>query len=112
MKILSIRQPWLSLILSGDKDIENRTWSTNYRGMIALHASQKLDTHSEHYNPRENYALSAVVGVVELVDIVTASRSLWAEPDHYHWVLKNPIRLPQPIHMHGKLRLFDVKLTF
>jgi len=28
MKILSVRQPWASLIVSGVKDVENRTWPT------------------------------------------------------------------------------------
>jgi hypothetical protein len=40
MKILSVRQPWAALIVSGHKDIENRTWSTRYRGPVLIHASQ------------------------------------------------------------------------
>jgi hypothetical protein len=38
-RCLSIRQPWASLIVSGVKPIENRTWPTDYRGVIAIHAS-------------------------------------------------------------------------
>ncbi len=53
MKALSIRQPWAWLIvrpdLAGDererayathsiKPVENRTWSTTYRGALAIHA--------------------------------------------------------------------------
>jgi hypothetical protein len=34
MKIISIRQPWASLIVSGLKDVENRTWRTRYRGRV------------------------------------------------------------------------------
>ncbi|RZJ91586.1 MAG: ASCH domain-containing protein, partial [Chryseobacterium sp.] len=41
MKSLSIKQPWASLIASGIKDIENRTWATKYRGRIYIHASGK-----------------------------------------------------------------------
>jgi hypothetical protein len=43
MKIISIRQPWASLIVSGIKDIENRTWPTRYRGPVLIHASQRAD---------------------------------------------------------------------
>ena len=39
MKALSIKQPWASLIAHGIKDIENRTWKTNFRGRIYIHAS-------------------------------------------------------------------------
>ena len=43
MKALSIRQPWASLIVAGIKDIENRSWVTNYRGKLLIHAAQKFD---------------------------------------------------------------------
>ena len=36
---LSVRQPWASLIVSGFKSVENRSWKTDYRGTIAIHAS-------------------------------------------------------------------------
>jgi hypothetical protein len=41
MKTLSIRQPYASLICKGIKTIENRTWKTNYRGKLLIHASGK-----------------------------------------------------------------------
>ena len=34
MKALTIKQPWASLIVHGIKDIENRTWRTDYRGPL------------------------------------------------------------------------------
>jgi hypothetical protein len=43
MKIISIRQPWASLIVSGLKDVENGTWPTRYRGPVLIHASQRAD---------------------------------------------------------------------
>lgn len=39
MKVLSIRQPWATLICLGVKPIENRTWQTKHRGALAIHAS-------------------------------------------------------------------------
>ena len=41
MKTLSIRQPFASLICRGIKTIENRSWDTNYRGKLIIHASGK-----------------------------------------------------------------------
>lgn len=38
MKALTIQQPWASMIASGEKWVENRTWRTNYRGPMAIHA--------------------------------------------------------------------------
>lgn len=39
MKVLSIQQPWASLIVQGHKRIETRSWNTKYRGDILIHAS-------------------------------------------------------------------------
>lgn len=40
MKVLTIKEPWASLILEGKKTIETRTWKTNHRGTVLLHASK------------------------------------------------------------------------
>lgn len=42
-KALSIKQPWAWLIAAGYKDVENRSWPTNYRGRFYIHASKKYD---------------------------------------------------------------------
>lgn len=39
MKALSLLQPWASLVAIGAKRIETRSWSTRYRGPLAIHAS-------------------------------------------------------------------------
>ena len=39
---LSIRQPWASLILHGGKDIENRSWWTDVRGRVLIHAAKGM----------------------------------------------------------------------
>lgn len=40
MKVLTIKEPYASMILKGKKTIETRTWKTKYRGLVLLHASQ------------------------------------------------------------------------
>jgi hypothetical protein len=39
MKTLSIKQPHATLICAGVKRVENRTWTTDYRGRLLIHAS-------------------------------------------------------------------------
>ena len=70
MKALSIKSPWIELIVSGQKFVETRTWKTNYRGKILLVSSKTIDTIAERhfrggYDPTPyGYALA----IAELVD--------------------------------------------
>ena len=41
MKALTIWQPWASLIAGGAKQYETRSWATQYRGPIAIHAAAR-----------------------------------------------------------------------
>ncbi len=41
MKALSLQEPWATLIRAGVKRIETRSWKTNYRGPLLIHASQR-----------------------------------------------------------------------
>ena len=40
MKAITIWQPWASLLVSGRKRYETRSWATSYRGPIAIHAAR------------------------------------------------------------------------
>jgi hypothetical protein len=54
-----------------------------------------------HYRRNDSsifFHANAIIGTVELVDIVTDSESPWAEPEKYHWIL-------------GNARLFDTPMT-
>jgi hypothetical protein len=42
VKILTLTQPWATLVALGAKQIETRSWSTPYRGSIAIHAAAGL----------------------------------------------------------------------
>lgn len=101
MKIISIRQPWASLIVSGHKDIENRTWTTRYRGPVLIHASQRPDDVSSEdierrfgVSPASEEPLGGVVGVADLVDCLTTHASRWYAQGHYAFVLANARQLP------------------
>lgn len=76
MKILTVCQPYASLIVSGQKLIENRTWRTNYRGPLAIHAGASKK-YLCTWHCRDDATLpdpmpfSAILGVVDLIDCVT-----------------------------------------
>jgi hypothetical protein len=101
MKIISIRQPWASLIVQGFKDVENRTWLTRYRGPVLVHASlradavtaEEIERRFEVHLPAERQ-LGGIVGVVELVDCVRPHTSKWYAPGCYGFVLANARPLP------------------
>ena len=43
IRALTVRQPWASAIAFGDKRVENRSWPTAYRGLLAIHAGASVD---------------------------------------------------------------------
>jgi len=90
MRTLSIRQPWAWLIVHGHKDVENRDWTTGYRGPLLIHASktlvkrdyvqvaqQVLDDFGLVVPALEVVERGGIVGVAELVDCVVDSASRW-----------------------------------
>jgi len=40
MKALTLYQPWATLVAIGAKKIETRSWKTDYRGPLAIHAGK------------------------------------------------------------------------
>lgn len=44
VKCLSLWQPWATLMALGAKTVETRSWSTTYRGLLAIHAAKMWST--------------------------------------------------------------------
>jgi hypothetical protein len=42
MKVITLTQPWATLVAIGAKKIETRSWETLYRGPLAIHAAKGL----------------------------------------------------------------------
>lgn len=42
MKVITLTQPWATLVAIGAKQIETRSWATGYRGPLAIHAAKGL----------------------------------------------------------------------
>jgi hypothetical protein len=114
---LSIKQPWAWLIVNGHKDIENRYWSTEYRGRILIHTGQSEDKAGYKWVIKNFPELMLIpdlalmprggfVGSVEVSDCVTESKSPWFVGP-FGFVLKNVKKLPFKKYP-GKLGLFKV----
>lgn len=124
MKTISIKQPWASLIAHGIKDIENRTWRTNYRGRVLIHAAgchgRKFSVDLTDAQAKVSFGVIAketmfgnmpfgsIIGSAEIVDCVQAHSSIWAEKNVWNWVLANPILYEEAIeNVKGKLSFWD-----
>ena len=73
MKVLTIKQPWATLIKQGDKRFEFRSWQTKYRGDLLIHAGKGIDKEAMKrlvkYLPDE-IPLGKILGKVTLVDCI------------------------------------------
>lgn len=134
-RALSIQQPWAWLIVNGHKNIENRDWSTKFRGPVAIHAGKKVDADaawemSQGVHPVSGERLpldhpafqeadkpwsgcfGGIVGVAEIVDCVSRADSDW-KPEYSEWfvgkygfVIANA-RPVEFIPVRGALSFFD-----
>lgn len=135
MKVLSIRQPWASLIIKGFKDVENRSWRTSIRGEIAIHASaSKTEDDWEDatitvaairaiaFSEAEKWLIEtigefdklprgAILGTVEIIDCKRERTSLWHFDENWGFYLQNPKELKKPIPSKGKLGFWDFDLS-
>jgi len=107
MKVLTIKEPWASMILEGKKTIETRTWKTDYRGQILLHASK---------NPKSKISgcIFASAEIVDCKEMIQAHEKLACcevYPKANSWFLKN-IKQTELKEVKGKLGLwnFDCEL--
>ncbi len=115
MKALSIRPAWAHAIAHLGKRIENRTWSTRYRGPILIHASSSVDAGDHRLLEaiigrsvdRESFERGAIVAVAEIADCVDAAEapSRWT-CGPIAWRLRNVRALRRPVAASGRLGLW------
>lgn len=127
MKVITVKQPWASLIAEGYKEYEFRTWRTKYRGDLLIHAGKSIDTKAlerfKHLNLE--YPLGQIIAKVTLIDCVKVDDELreslkkkdqnvykgvisktskdW---DGYGFKLENISKI-EPIKINGKLSLWE-----
>lgn len=127
MKVLTIKQPWATLIMQGDKRFEFRTWQTKYRGGLLIHAGKGIDKEAmnrlEKYLP-EKLQYGKILGKVKLVDCIKMSpefkelllkensdiytKSSFKE--NYGWQVSDVEVFKDPIEAKGHLSLWEYDL--
>ena len=124
MKVLTIKQPWATLIMQGNKRFEFRSWQTKYRGDLLIHAGKGIDKETmkrlSKYLPKE-LPVGKILGKVTLIDCIKCDddfkgKCLKENKDVYAistfiekfaWQLENAEVFDEPIEAKGKLSLWE-----
>lgn len=134
MKVISIQQPWATLIMIGAKRIETRSWATKYRGPILIHASATMPKFNrslcdvypftKYLTGLGSIPTGVILGKVELKEVYTVEyltkECLWNDfiysqherqfgdytAGRYGWVLSNIEMFNLPIPAKGQLGLW------
>ncbi|MGV9342884.1 hypothetical protein [Streptomyces sp. NPDC003688] len=119
IKCLTIRPPWSDLIAIEDdqvaKRIENRVWTTPWRGTLLIHAGSEVDTRAlalaaVQETLAHDYELvrGSVVAIADLAGIHADDGpcTTWSHEDCFHWELTRVQRLTTPVAARGAQRLW------
>ena len=122
MKVLTIKQPYASLIANGYKKYEFRSWKTKYRGELYIHAGKgldkkRMDTVSD-YNLE--YPSGYIIAKVNLTDCILVDEKMSDElrklnpkvythdyTGYYAWKLDDVEILENSIEVAGKLSIWN-----
>lgn len=125
MKVITIKQPYATLIAEGIKKYEFRTWKTKYRGEILIHAGKGIDKKAmekyKHLNLK--YPSGAIIARVEITDCIYVDDEFRIKlskenPVVYEHIINDKnwdgyafqleeVKKIEPIYMNGKLSLWD-----
>lgn len=123
MKALTLKQPWASLVVNKYKEYEFRSWKTNYRGKILIHAGLTMEKDYaklfDDYNL--DYIHGAIIGEATIVDCILVDENfndllnnmnklVYGQSNHsgkYAWKLINIKKYDKPILIKGKLGLWE-----
>lgn len=128
MKVLSIKEPFASLIKNEIKHIETRSWKTNYRGKLYIHASlaNDLKKYQDRLELMElikdlDLSYGKIICKCNLVDCVYMTEEFIEKikenqqeyvcgmysVGRYAWILDNIEVLDEPIEVKGKLGIWN-----
>ncbi len=117
MKVLSLKQPFAELVVSGSKKIELRKWNTKFRGEFYVHASKIPDSKSMKKFGYLELPTGCIVGKATLIDVKHYSNDAERKKDaslhladgdwgDYGFILKDAKRI-KPIPAKGKLNFWE-----
>lgn len=127
MKVLTIKQPWATLIMEGYKRFEFRSWQTKYRGDLLIHAGEGVDREAvsrlKKYMPEE-LPKGKILGRVKLIDCIKCdenfknkclqeNKDVYAKSrfkENYAWQLEIEEVYKEPIEAKGQLGLWNYEI--
>lgn len=128
MKVLSLLEPWASLISQKVKQIETRSWKTSYRGTLYIHASKREVKLNDEKNlalaqllSTKDFKYGAIIAKCKLVDCVFMDEAfleyikknnieyMCGEYSYgrYAWILEDIEQLKEPIYTNGHLSIWE-----
>ncbi len=138
VKVLSLLQPWATLVVIGAKRIETRSWDTKHRGDLLIHASKKFTKEqaklcstwpfNEYIENLEQIECGYILGAVNLYQTRTSVAQLSDmklsesegsqeeyrfgdySPGRFCWLFHNAIEFNEIIPAKGKLGLWDFEI--
>lgn len=72
MKVITLKQPWASLVAYGYKKYEFRSWKLNYRGDIIIHAGLGIDKEAMNMvkDLKLDYPSKKLLAIVHIDDCI------------------------------------------
>lgn len=121
MKVLSLKQPFAELVVSGKKIIELRKWNTKFRGEFLIHASKIPDKNAMEKFGFNELPCGFIVGKAKLVDVKKYNDKEEHKKDKnkhladsdwggYGFVLENIKRI-KPVEAKGRLGFWDFEFS-
>jgi hypothetical protein len=135
MRVLSLTQPWASLVCLGAKRYETRSWQSWYTGPLLIHASKayprwakELEKYDPYYSAlRAHGVYDPSLSCGQIIGCCDLKRCFRTEDvrdslddkelafgdysdDRFAWKLDNGSFLPKPIPAKGALGLWEFDL--
>mgnify|MGYP004469618777 FL=1 len=125
MKVLTLRQPWATLVAEGIKKYEFRSWKTNYRGKVLIHAGTGIDKEDikKYENMNLKFPSRRIIAVVEIEDcleldgdlnkkIISENNIAYGHKIRtgYAWKLKNIKKIDYDKEVNGQLGFWNIDL--
>lgn len=125
MKVITLKQPWATLVAEGIKKYEFRSWKTNYRGKILIHAGVGIDKEDmkKYKNMNLEFPSRRIIAEVEIEDCLELDEELNKKIINekniaygskyrtgYAWKLKNIKKININKEINGKLGLWNIDM--
>ena len=131
MKVLSITEPYATLIKNNVKKIETRSWKTNYRGKLLIHASSTKIPKEYKENDEvmkliniDKLNFGYIICSCDLVDCIEMTDEFIKKvknnkteyicgiykKERYAWILDNIEILDKPIKAKGHLGIWNIEI--